>query len=331
MSFRRRAFTLVELLVVIAIVSILVSVLMPVLARARRAALVLASPVAVVGEGMGLFVCPPDGGTGLTLLIKPPVHMGADTGIMWSPNGTWIGFNARVEALSRIGIMEPASGRLETRPWSGEFIGWADDNHYITRVGSSNQDVLVCDVGSGAVRQASHFDPGTAAAQTGTIAPVPAGTGWHYVTTLLGVGADGQTRPRIAFLKKDFGLGKTVWAEAGAFGAGSLFTANPRVDTAGEFVAWTRLESTSYVVAVKAVADHSSVRPATVRVPFGGLVFCDWTDDGNLLCLTENSATGKYELVVFDRNGTRLRAIPTEARLDRLSPGVASWRKHWRS
>ena len=47
---RRESFSIVEILVVIGIISVLIAILFPVLAKARRSALVLACPIAYVGE-----------------------------------------------------------------------------------------------------------------------------------------------------------------------------------------------------------------------------------------------------------------------------------------
>src|SRR5438067_2309573 len=61
MRRQRKAFTLVELLVVLAIIAILISILLPVLIKIRRRAMVLACPIAYVGEDSMIHICDPTG------------------------------------------------------------------------------------------------------------------------------------------------------------------------------------------------------------------------------------------------------------------------------
>src|SRR5512133_1017109 len=96
MPSRRRAFTLIEVLVVIGIIAVLIALLFPVLARARRGALVLACPIAYVGQDGGLYLTNANGSA--ELRVSEPLWMvqsqdGLSSPMAWSPSGRYLAFS----------------------------------------------------------------------------------------------------------------------------------------------------------------------------------------------------------------------------------------------
>src|SRR5437660_957027 len=90
----RAAFTLVELLVVIAIIAVLISILLPVLQKARRKAVVLASPIVYESpKDNTLRLCDPRGNYNMEVTPSYGWFHARRPGIpMWSPSGQKIGF-----------------------------------------------------------------------------------------------------------------------------------------------------------------------------------------------------------------------------------------------
>jgi hypothetical protein len=107
------------------------------------------------------------------------------------------------------------------------------------------------------------------------------------------------------------------------------------VDPTGEWVAWTRYDGGEgpVGVAIKGLKDHSSVKPTILPPETDFVVFCDWTDDGNLLV---NSSipprsggfmgTTKWQLMIINKEGKVLRRLATRVRP--YSASIASWRKY---
>jgi hypothetical protein len=132
------------------------------------------------------------------------------------------------------------------------------------------------------------------------------------------------------FFRRDLTPGRKVHEE-GAAEMGALVFEGPRVDPLGEYVAWTQKRTggerglmAPKVVAVKSVSDHSSRAPTILGRQFQSIYFCDWTEQGTLLC---NVNTGRgWQLAILDRKGSVLRWLATTT--PPASGAIASFRKY---
>ena len=153
------AFTLVELLVVIAIIAVLIAILLPVLLKARRKAVVLASPIVYhAWSGNMLRIADPRGS--FDMEVTPAYGSPGDRRPgrpQWSPSGQKIGFelnNWSGTGPQFMGILDPMSGTItkhgETNPRPRTYFrGWWDDNAFIE--GNGGGTVYIRDASTGAI------------------------------------------------------------------------------------------------------------------------------------------------------------------------------------
>jgi hypothetical protein len=307
---RTRSFTLIELLVVIGIIAILIALLFPVFSRVRRRFLVLACPIAYVGEDSGLYLTSSNGNAEVRL-TDPGWRVSSwdslVTPIAWSPCGRRLSVQASSPKLQKFGtlIMEPLTADMWVLP-DFYFGGWIDKDTCIAS-GAWRHDIVDVNtrrrIGDFRLPDDRHYD---------TFAPVHPNAGASYVASIHG---EAWINPHIGLVGRDFMPKRPIFSWPAP---GTHFHLTPQIDPTGEWVAWQ--DPVLHQVAVRYVREHPT-QPLTT-IP-GNYQFCDWTDDGDLLVIAHEG--GRGELQILAKDGRLVRRIHTT--VPPQAHSVAAFRK----
>ncbi|MGE5608303.1 MAG: prepilin-type N-terminal cleavage/methylation domain-containing protein [Bacillota bacterium] len=300
---RRRCFTLVELLVVIAIIGLLIAILLPVVQRAWRRFVVLACPIAYVGEGYRLHLTDPQGKYDVSF----DQLQGVGGTLAWSPSGRRIGFFGADSApagkpiQSFVGVVDPMSGQVVMRgkKYEGGFFAcWTDDGHFFE---ASLSKAYLWDVETGQVIRQFTVEPFSL--DLGTLSgPLP-----PQCAPLAFVATRYVSRGKaIVLLRKDLSEARQLpYLASGAV----------RVDPLGEWIAWDTGDGQGgHRIALKRLNEPAATPPTLFGGEFRYPLLCDWTDDGNLLIAAgeDGQHCGLY---LYNKDGKMIRQIPTPVRV----------------
>jgi hypothetical protein len=308
--------------------------------KVNRRALVLACPLAYMGDDQAIHLT--DGNGAKDLELVGPGYGLSDNGLtgwngsqmMWSPNGRRLGFSPyTLPGIKHVGVLEPSTGNFKQFriPPDAGFKGWLDSDHAFAYVPPDPVHLKVIDADTGqsarTIILSNNYSFGNLFM---AYTPLSCFRG-RYATML--TRKDENDGTTIVLLKKDFSLGKVVWDEPSP---PKLSHWHPRVDPSGEWVAWSvfGLQGSASRIGVKRVNDGASVPFSVLGNDYATALFCDWTEDGKILANVARSGNGSssftnWTLVILDKSGKLVREVRTAVAPKPNSS--AAWRKyeHW--